>query len=298
MVTSAERRDRALHDALASTATWEVGFVATAVADATGTQAHNGDGHRRVRVASITKPLVAYAVLVAVEEGILELDRSIDPLDSHDDHTVPLGLTVRHLLAHVGGYGFEERLPVAPPGLRRMYSNTGFELLARLLEHASEMPVGSYLDEAVFRPLGMENTSLNGSAAKDVWSNVNDLTRFVIELLRPTLLAPETFAGFIAVQWPELAGVIPGLGSYRPCPWGLGVELRGQKQPHWTGKTNSAQTFGHFGGTGTFLWVDPDAAGGPCGLVCLTDREFGPWALTAWPALSDAVLAAWDIASH
>ena len=294
-MSGAEYRDHPLHDALASTAAWDIDFVATAVVDETGTRAHNGDAQRRVRVASISKPIVAYAVLVAVEEGIIDLDRPINPHDSLEQ-AMPLGLTIRHLLAHAGGYGFEERQPVAPPGLRRMYSNTGFELLGRLLEQASEMPAASYVDEAVFRPLGMQNSSLLGSAAKDVWSNVSDLARFVSELLRPTLLAPETYAEFITVQWPELAGVVPGLGSYRPCPWGLGVELRGHKQPHWTGRANSAQSFGHFGGTGTFFWIDPDAAGGPLGMVCLTDREFDSWALAAWPALSDAVLSAWDAA--
>jgi CubicO group peptidase (beta-lactamase class C family) len=50
----------------------------------------------------------------------------------------------------------------------------------------------------------------------------------------------------------------------------------------------SRRAFGHFGGSGTFLWVDP-VAGVACG--CLTDLEFGSWALDAWPRLSDAVLA-------
>ena len=108
------------------------------------------------------------------------------------------------------------------------------------------------------------------------------------ELLRPTLLATETFAAFTTTQFPTLAGVLPDVGRFAPNPWGLGVEIRATKEPHWTGRTNSPDTFGHFGGTGTFLWVDPrvDRA-----LVCLTDREFGPWALSAWPALSDAALA-------
>jgi len=52
---------------------------------------------------------------------------------------------------------------------------------------------------------------------------------------------------------------------------------------------NSAATFGHFGGAGTFLWVDPEVG---VALAVLTDRPFGPWALTAWPSLSEAVLAA------
>jgi CubicO group peptidase (beta-lactamase class C family) len=47
------------------------------------------------------------------------------------------------------------------------------------------------------------------------------------------------------------------------------------------------RTFGHFGGSGTFLWVDPDRR---LALAVLTDFEFGQWALDAWPRLSDAVI--------
>ena len=53
------------------------------------------------------------------------------------------------------------------------------------------------------------------------------------------------------------------------------------------GTRNSPRTFGHFGGAGTLVWLDPDAG---VALACLTDLEFGDWALEAWPALSDAVL--------
>ena len=67
-----------------------------------------------------------------------------------------------------------------------------------------------------------------------------------------------------------------------PNDWGLTFELRDAKSPHWTGSRNSQRTFGHFGASGTFLWVDPDA-GVACGV--LTDRRFGDWAKEAWPAL-------------
>jgi CubicO group peptidase (beta-lactamase class C family) len=53
------------------------------------------------------------------------------------------------------------------------------------------------------------------------------------------------------------------------------------------GSRVSPRTFGHFGGSGTFLWVDPEV-GLAC--ACLTDLEFGDWAKEAWPRLSDAVL--------
>jgi CubicO group peptidase (beta-lactamase class C family) len=87
--------------------------------------------------------------------------------------------------------------------------------------------------------------------------------------------------------YPGLKGVLPGVGSFDPLDWGLGFEIRDGKTPHWTGTRNAPSTFGHFGGSGTFLWVDPtlDVA-----LVCLTDREFDDWALEAWPPFSDAVI--------
>jgi CubicO group peptidase (beta-lactamase class C family) len=76
-----------------------------------------------------------------------------------------------------------------------------------------------------------------------------------------------------------------------PNDWGLGVEIRDQKSPHWTGAQNSPATFGHFGGSGTFVWVDPEAQ---VALACLTDREVTSddvWIKEAWPRFSDAVLA-------
>ena len=101
-------------------------------------------------------------------------------------------------------------------------------------------------------------------------------------------VAAETLGEATAVQFPGLTGVLPGLGRMEPNDWGLAVELRDAKSPHWTGARNSARTFGHFGASGTFLWVDPDGQ-----LACgvLTARPFGDWAKAAWPALSDAVLA-------
>ena len=109
------------------------------------------------------------------------------------------------------------------------------------------------------------------------------------ELLRPRLVAPETAQAATTVAFPGLVGVVPGVGRFDPCDWGLGPELHDGKSPHWMGPTNSAATFGHIGGAGTFVWIDPVA---DVGLVTLTDREFGPWALDAWPSFSDSVLAA------
>lgn len=94
-------------------------------------------------------------------------------------------------------------------------------------------------------------------------------------------------ADAITVQFPGVNGVLPGFGVQRPNDWGLGFEIRDGKSPHWTGSANSPATFGHFGQSGTFLWVDPVA---DLALVALTDRDFGDWTYALWPAISDGVL--------
>lgn len=262
-------------DALGS---WPVATAAGVVVTRRGVVESAGPTGWQTRIASVTKPLVAVAALVAVEEGTLHLDAPAGPP----------GSTVRHLLAHASGLPFEGLVPVAAPGRRRIYSNTGFELLGEALATAAGMAAAAYLDEAVLAPLGMKATELRGSVAKDAWSTADDLAAFAAELLDPTLVAPETLAEAVTEQFPGLAGVIPDLGRYDPNPWGLGFELKGAKSPHWTAPGGSPRTFGHFGGTGTFLWVDPEAA---VACAVLTDRPFGDWAPPLWSTLSGRVLA-------
>jgi CubicO group peptidase (beta-lactamase class C family) len=240
-------------------------------------EAHGDAGHV-TRWASVTKLLTAYALLVAVEEGAIDLD---DPAGLE-------GSTVRHLAAHASGLGFEPGSPqLAKAGARRIYSNEGYDQLGAALAAATGMPIAQYLHEAVAAPLGM-NGELRGSPAADFHGDLHDLAAFARELLAPTLVAPETLAEATTVQFPGLAGVLPGFGRWDPNDWGIGFELRDEKASHWTGTRNSPRTFGHFGGSGTFLWVDPELR---LALGVLTDREFGDWALEAWPRLADAVLA-------
>jgi CubicO group peptidase (beta-lactamase class C family) len=260
---------------------WPVPHVSAAVLRAGVVLATIGDTERVQRLASLSKPMAAWAILVAVEEGVVSLDQPVGQP----------GCTLRHLLAHAGGYPFEGEDPIARPEATRIYSNSGFSLAARAVEDATDMTFADYLDEAVFTPLGMTASVLRGSAAHGVRSDLADTCRFVAEVMRPTLIDAATAADVRRTHYPSLAGIVPGVGRYGQCPWGLGFEVRGDKQPHWTGTTNSPRTFGHFGGSGTMFWIDPDA---DLALVALADRNFDEWrdaALTAWPALSDAVLA-------
>jgi CubicO group peptidase (beta-lactamase class C family) len=213
-------------------------------------------------------------MLVAAEEGIVDLDEPAGPE----------GSTFRHLLAHASGLPFDEGPPIAVPGQRRIYSNYGFEVAAALVEQRAEMPFADYFT-SVWDETG---AALNGSAGSGVEGTLADLLAVARELQAPTRLAEETLAEARSVQFAGLVGVLPGFGRQEPNDWGLGLELRDGKSPHWTGARNSPATFGHFGRSGTFLWVDPDAG---IALACLTDLPFGDWAADAWPRLADAVLA-------
>ncbi|HYI61197.1 MAG TPA: serine hydrolase domain-containing protein [Acidimicrobiales bacterium] len=237
-----------------------------------------GDLDRPFALASVTKPLFATAVLVAVEEESLGLD----------DPAGPEGSTVRHLLAHASGLGLDG-LELARPGRRRIYSNAGYDVLGATLEAGTGLAPATYLAEAVLGPLGMATTALEGSPAHAATGTAADLARLVAELMAPRLLAPSTVATATAVAFPGLDGLVPGYGKQRPNDWGLGVEIKGTKDPHWTAPGGSPRTYGHFGRSGTFLWVDPDAGRA---LVVLTDRDFEAWAKPLWPALGTAVLAA------
>ena len=255
---------------------WPATTVAVGVLRDGETLATHGPRDRVFRWASVTKLATALATLVAAEEGTVDLDEPAGPP----------GSTVRHLLSHASGLPFDRGAPIAKPGRRRIYSNTGFEVLAETVAEAVELPFAQYLAAAVLQPLGLE-AELRGSPAAGLHGTLDDLLRFGVEVQRPTLVAPETFAEATSVQFPGLGGVFPDLGRMEPNDWGLGFELRDAKEPHWTGTRNSPRTYGHFGGSGSFLWLDPEPG---LALACLSDLDFGPWALEAWPRLSDAVL--------
>ncbi len=256
---------------------WPVPQAASAVIAGGEVVATGGELSWSSRLASISKLMAAYAGLVAIEEHTIDLDT---PAGRQ-------GATIRHLLAHAGGYAFDGAGTIANVGERRIYSNAGIEIFADTLAEAAGMPFDSYLHEAVFAPLGMLHTSLQGSPAHAVYGPVSDLIRFALEIREPTLVDVATLRAATTVQFPDLAGVLPGVGRFDPNPWGLGFEIKGNKHPHWTGAATSPQTYGHFGGAGTFLWVDPTSE---VTVVALTNRDFDTWAMRTWPGFSDEMI--------
>ncbi|NNE75321.1 MAG: beta-lactamase family protein [Acidimicrobiales bacterium] len=264
---------------MARVADWPVEVATAGAIAANGTRSSFGNTARPFEVASITKLFTAVTVLIAAEEGTVTLD---DPVG-------PPGSTLAHLLAHASGLGPDGDDPLARPGQRRIYSNRGYEVAADHVADRAGFPFADYQQEALFSPLAMHTTSLYGSPAHGAASSVDDLLVFVHAVLTDTVMSAQSRDRFATAQWPDLDGVLPGYGRQSPNLWGLGAEIRGSKSPHWTSAANSPGTWGHFGQKGTMLWHDPLAS---TTLVALTAQPFGPWALTAWPDLSTAVLAA------
>ncbi len=248
-----------------------------------------GDTQHIFHLASVTKLLTAWTVHIACEEGSVSLD----------DNVGQSGCTVEHLLAHAGGYSFDGDQPIATPGSRRIYSNTGYELLAQHLESQTGIDFATYMHEAVCEPLGISSTTLrystekvgsvqkNGSAAKDGWSNIDDLILFVSELRRPRLISRDTYIRAVTPAFPDLAGIVPGFGKSDPSLWGLGPEIKGLKDPHWTAPHGATSTFGHFGSAGTFVWVDPVAN---VAVALLSNTPFDDWGPKFWAPFNQCVL--------
>lgn len=269
-----------LVSALAAIDGWGAANTSAAVVGPSGVLATHGDADHPFAWASVTKLVTGLAVLTAVDDGSIDLDEPAGPP----------GATIRHLLAHASGLPFEGETAISRPGATRIYSNPGFDALGDTVTGRDGAPdAATAIRARVLDPLGMTATHLVERPSQGLVGPLRDLAMLARELLRPTLISPTLHALATRVAFPGLAGVLPGVGRFDPLDWGLAFELRDGKVPHWTGTTNSSMTFGHFGGTGTFLWVDPaiDLA-----LACLTDRPYGAWSLEAWPPLSDAVIAA------
>ena len=257
--------------------------------------------------ASVTKPIVAWSALVAVKRGLLDLDAPAGAGTAHSaagagtahnavgagtasgsTRAMLPGATVRHLLAHASGIAFDSDAVLAAPGTRRIYSNRGIEILGERLQEATATPLERWVETTVLEPLGMSSVLVPGSPAHSGEGTARDLAVFAGELAAPRLISASLAAEATSVVFPGLDGVLPGYGRQAPNDFGLGVEVRGHKHPHWTGRASSLATFGHFGQSGSFIWVDPEARRQA---VFLGERRFAAVHKDAWPDLCDQILA-------
>ncbi len=272
----------ALDDVVAQEiAGWQAAASAVVLVSVDGPVASAGPLDLVQQWASVTKIVAALAVLDVVEEGLLDLD----------DAAGPPGSTVRHLLGHASGLAFDSARVVSKPGSRRVYSNVGIDLAVEVAVSRSGVRDATQLvQERVLGPLGMRNTSLDGPPSSGARGPVRDLALLGQELLVPRALAPAVVAAAVAPSFVGLAGLLPGFGRQDPNDWGLGIERRGHKTPHWMAPEAPPDCFGHFGQSGCFLWVDRSLG---LAAVAATGTTFGPWAAVAWPSSSTRWRQAW-----
>jgi len=135
-------------------------------------QPESVDANTIFEAASMSKLLMAYAALKLVEQGKLDLDRSLaEYLDQPYLPEEPRHrrITARMVLSHTTGFpnwrtnGWEKGgpLPVlSEPGTRFTYSGEGFLYLQRVVEHITGAPIRDYLQQTLLEPLRMTNSSL------------------------------------------------------------------------------------------------------------------------------------------
>jgi beta-lactamase class C len=210
------------------------------------------------------------------------------------------------------------------PGTRVQYSNTGYGLLAIVVERLSGQPFPRALRELVLAPLGVDgwlgeelprppavqagvrgphagteleafNTPFWRELAMP-WGGLYATAEGALRLVRAYrdiphgFLRPETRAEAVRNQADNLGGgQVPPLVWPR-CPWGLGPELRDAKAPHWAPLEASPDSYGHAGASGCVAWLDPAADVAWAILGTLT-ADSG-WLIRSAPRIGAAILGA------
>jgi CubicO group peptidase (beta-lactamase class C family) len=266
-------------------------------------------------VASITKPATALAVLRLAAQGKLALD---DLLAWHLPEAAAAvhGVTLRRLLSHTAGLPYDvaaEAAPyapgldwptleraclatalIAPPGTTARYSNVGFGLLGIVVGRLSGRPIPEAITDLV-EHAGTELEPFNSRVWRALampWACLVTTTAGALALARAFAGMPAGFlpTALLAEATTDQSGELPGSGldlPWSPAPWGLGIEIRGAKEPHCTPPSVSPRSFGHAGASGCLVWVDP-AAG--IAWAILGTRTFDAW-WPRWAEIGEAILS-------
>ena len=129
--------------------------------------------------ASLTKPFFAYAVMMMVDEGLIDLDKPLHTFFTREEVEQELGhsldakgfkrdwfekVTGRHILSHSGGLPHGEREDVFPlffePGTQWKYSADGYQLLQLAVEKLKGEKLDTIMQKYVLDPLGMEKSCM------------------------------------------------------------------------------------------------------------------------------------------
>ncbi len=266
-------------------------------------------------IASMTKPITATALMILVEEGKVDLD---DPVSKYipefanvklDGNKLEKPITLRQVLTHTSGLGGDQRVvkslenqgkilaerPLhSQPGTKWQYS-PGLNVIGRVIEVASGTPYGDYLQEKIFTPLKMNDTTFApsqqqksrvatlyaldkdsgelkpstswiGNVKTDpypnpsagLYSTAGDLFRFYQMMLNGGFLGETKILSRESVTELTKAQTPDEIvtGFTPGNRWGLGYCV--VREPQGVTEALSPGTFGHGGAFGTQSWADPN----------------------------------------
>ena len=257
------------------------------------------------RIGSISKPITALAIMQLVEKSMLNLDDQLLSFYPELPQSFE-GISLKHLLAHRSGMldyiddntnlssldnvltsevlGFFDGSGLEnlnfEPGTMGRYSNTGYVLLALVVEKVTEIPFPEYLNQEIFGPAGMTNTFVISEqahlgdhgenyalsfgsnikvkgfnsliyGASGVVSTTTDLMKFTAALLDDNIVSKASLDLMTQTQ-----GSVPDIGT----DYGLGW-LTGTGNYWHTGRLTDPNDFWHSGGFDgyqTVLSINPD----------------------------------------
>jgi CubicO group peptidase (beta-lactamase class C family) len=279
------------------------------------------DGHRAMSrhnlfsIASMTKPIVATAVMILQDEGKLSVDDKVSKyipayaaMKLNSGEPPAREITIRDCLTHTAGLSGQQIFPGSlenavndlaqrplafSPGEKWQYS-PGLNVCGRIVEIVSQQPLDQFLQQRIFAPLGMNQTTFvpdekqlgriatlyekGGNPAALVpaesflgdyaqiaapnpsgglFSTASDLFRFYQMVLNDGTLRRKQIVSNAAVRAmtsPQTDDLQTGFTPGN-C-WGLGWCI--VREPQDTTAMLSQGTFGHGGAYGTQGWVDPE----------------------------------------
>lgn len=273
-------------------------------------------------IASPTKPIVATAAMILVEEKQLRLEKSVHDFLPSFRVGEKKNIQIQHLLTHTSG--LPDMLPnnetlrkahaplsefmeqvgkvdlIAAPGTEVNYQSMGILTLAAIIEQIAGTSLPDFLDERIFQPLDMQNSALGlspdeqaarrnqmtlaqiderpgatewgwnsvywralGAPWGGLLSTVKDLGIFCRHLLeihggKSGIVSPHTLGAMTTNQLSRLPEIPASMVQAKP--WGLGWQLNWPTHPRGFGSGLASHVYGHWGATGTLVWMDPRQA--------------------------------------
>jgi CubicO group peptidase (beta-lactamase class C family) len=214
-------------------------------------------------LASLTKFLCAILLLEMIDQGLMDLD---DPVDKHipvlRGIQVKRAMTIRDLYMHTCGFTTQDgdaapdleevvadMYPALEVGVKHHYQGTGLALASKIMEMKSGEALPNLYRNHLFRPLGCTNSKADYSAFGS-WSIPLDLAKIGQMMLNGGAYGNQRF--FNAKTHARMLP-IPGkdrIGPDKSVRWGIGIK-------QFDSDRLSDQAYGHGGGTGSFLVIDP-----------------------------------------